>query len=234
MGLRRYGFHGLSYAYLLEAFRTAAGDTAANGRIIFAHLGSGASLMATQGGKAMDTTMAFTPASGVVMSSRSGDLDPGILGYLHTQTGMSIDQYNHMVNFESGLLGVSDLSADMRTLLEHEAANPQAAEAVDLFVYQIKKAIGGLATVLGGLDSLVFSGGIGQQSSVLRMRVAEGLDFLGIQLDPASNERHAELISVPGGRVGVHVIPTDEAQILSRQVVQMLDGPQASNLKRET
>jgi acetate kinase len=229
MGLRRYGFHGLSYTYLLEAFRTAAGAAAADGRVIFAHLGSGASLMATHGGKPVDTTMGFTPASGVVMSSRSGDLDPGILGYLHEQTGMSIEQYNHMINFESGLLGVSDLSADMRTLLEHEATNPQAAEAVNLFVYQIKKAIGALATTLGGLDSLIFSGGIGEQSSILRARIAEGLDFLGIELNPVNNQRHAELISAPAGRVGVHVISTDEARTISEQVMQTLNGHPAQH-----
>lgn len=224
IGLRRYGFHGLSYAYLLQAFRVAAGDAAANGRVILAHLGSGASLMATRGGKAIDTTMGFTPVSGVVMSSRAGDLDPGILGYLHEQTGMSIEQYNHMINFESGLLGVSELSADMRTLLDHETTNPQAAEAVNLFVYQVKKAIGALATTLGGMDSLIFSGGIGEQSSILRARIAEGLDFLGIELAPASNERHAELISAPGSQVGVHVLPTDEARTISQQVMQTLNG----------
>jgi len=223
MGLRRYGFHGLSYTYLLQAFGAAAGETAANGRIIFAHMGSGVSLAAVHGGKPVDTTMGFTPTSGVVMSSRSGDLDPGVLSYLHVQTGMTIEQYGHMVNFESGLLGVSGLSADMYTLLQRESADEHAAEAVELFVYQIKKAIGALATTLGGLDSLIFAGGIGEQSSVLRGRIADGLGFLGIQLDAASNERHDELISAKGSQVGVHVLPTDEAHIISEQVIQVVN-----------
>ena len=215
-GLRRYGFHGLSYEYLLSAFRAVAGESAAQGNIIFAHLGSGASMAAVRGGKPIDTTMGFTPASGIMMSSRSGDIDPGIARYLHEQADLSFDAYDHMVNFESGLLGVSDLSADMLTLLNNEESNTQAAEAVALFCYQAKKAIGALAASVGGLNSLVFSGGIGEQSAPIRARICAGLEFLGIELDEQRNSRHAECISSPGSRVGVHVLATDEAQTIAR------------------
>lgn len=222
-GVRRYGFHGLSYSYLLSAFQAMAGETAAHGRVIFAHLGSGASLAATRDGKPVDTTMGFTPASGVVMSTRSGDIDPGLAWFLNQQTGMSLEEYNHMVNFESGLLGVSELSGDMYTLLQNEATNEQAAEAVNLFCYQVRKSIGALAATIGGLDSLVFSGGIGEQAIGLRARICNELGFLGIDLDDASNAQHASLISVQGSRVGVHVIPTDEALVIAKQVVATLD-----------
>ena len=205
------------------AFRTIAGDDAVNGRVIYAHLGSGASLAATKDGKPIDTTMGFTPASGIMMSSRSGDLDPGVFSYLHRKVGMEVEEYEHMVNFESGLLGVSELSADMYTLLQMEETNPQAAEAVELFVYQVKQAIGALTTSLGGVDSVVFSGGIGERSSVLRSRIANGLEYLGIDLDEAKNEQHAECISADGSRVGVHVIPTDEAHVIATQVSSTLN-----------
>jgi acetate kinase len=217
-GLRRYGFHGLSYQYLQGAFRDLAGDGAVNGRVIYAHLGSGASLAATRGGQPIDTTMSMTPASGIVMSSRAGDLDPCIGWYLEQQEGISAKRYNQMVNHESGLLGVSGVSADMATLLLHERESEQVAEAIELFCYRARQAIGALSASLGGLDSLVFSGGIGEQSAAIRMRICEGLDFLGIQLDHAANEQHGSLISVPGTKVGVHVIPTDEARLIATQV----------------
>ncbi len=225
-GLRRYGFHGLSYTALLAAFRAVAGEDAANGRIIFAHLGSGASLAATHRGQPVDTTMSFTPASGVVMSSRSGDLDPGIAGYMYQQHGMTPAEFTHLVNYESGLLGVSELSADMYTLLQHESTNPNVAEAIDLFIYQTRKAIGALAATLGGLDSVIFSGGIGERSAVIRARVCDGLGFLGIELDSASNEQSTELISSAQSRVGVHVITTDEASIIAKQVFETIDTNQ--------
>ncbi|PIZ62318.1 acetate/propionate family kinase [Candidatus Saccharibacteria bacterium CG_4_10_14_0_2_um_filter_52_9] len=223
-GLRRYGFHGLSYNYLLAAFGEMAGETAANGRVIFAHLGSGASLAATFGGQPVDTTMGFTSASGIMMSSRTGDLDPGIIGFLNQQGGLSIEDYGHMVNFESGLVGVSETSADMYTLLQAETTDERAAEAVNLFVYQVKKSIGALAASLGGLDSLIFSGGIGEQSPLIRQRVVEGLGFLGIELDDTANQQQAELISAPHSTAGVHVIATDEAQVIARQAKEILYG----------
>lgn len=221
-GLRRYGFHGLSYAYLLSAFRAMADETEADGKIIFAHLGSGVSLAAVDNGKPIDTTMSFTPASGIIMSSRSGDLDPNIFGFLSQQTGMSLYEFNHMINFESGLLGVSELSADMYTLLQNEESNPKAAEAVELFVYQVVKSIGALTAALGGIDALVFSGGIGEQSSILRKRITEKLKFLGVKLNIEANDKHSEVISTHESQVGVYVIPTDEAKIITEQVIETL------------
>lgn len=227
-GLRRYGFHGLSYEYLLYRFDEIAGEDAARGKVIFAHLGSGASLAATFEGKPVDTTMGFTPASGIMMSTRSGDIDPGVARFLHHQAGMSFEDYNHMVNFESGLLGVSELSADMLTLLNNETRDPQAAEAVALFCYQARKAIGALSASMNGLTSLVFSGGIGEQSAPIRSRICQKLGFLGIVIDEAKNERHQECISSEDSRVGVHVIPTDEAHTIASQVVTVINKQGAS------
>lgn len=221
-GLRRYGFHGLSYTYLQSAFRDIAGDVAADGNVIYAHLGSGASLAATSHSKPVDTTMGFTPASGIMMSSRSGDIDPGIVWYLEQKHGLSGQDFNTMVNFKSGLLGVSGLSADMHSLLEQEATNEAAADAVNLFVRQVRKAIGALTATLGGLDSLVFSGGIGEQSSIIRSRICEDLGFLGITVSDEQNNAQARLISDTASRVGVHVIPTDEAQVITTQVLATL------------
>lgn len=217
MGLKRYGFHGLSYTYLLVELENKAGEDAAEGRVIMAHLGSGASLAATHMGKPIDTTMSFSPASGIMMSSRSGDLDPAIVNFLHSKTGMSVEDFNKMVNFESGLLGVSGVSADMYTLLQQEATNPSAKEAVNLFVYQVKKAIGALAAALGGVDYLVFSGGIGEQSAPIRSRVCDGLSFLGIELDQDANDREDGLISTADARVKAYVLPADEAQVIASQ-----------------
>lgn len=221
-GLRRYGFHGLSYTYLLGEFARVAGDQAAQGRVIFAHLGTGASLAALSGGKPIDTTMSFTPASGLMMSTRSGDLDPGIARYMQVVYGLGIEEYNNIINFESGLLGVSEVSADMRVLLQNEATNQGAADAVSLFVYQTKKAIGSLAVTLGGIDSIIFSGGMGENSAAIRARICEGLGFLGVELDDAKNQQHVECISSANSRVGVHVIKTYEAQVIINQVLDTL------------
>lgn len=221
-GMRRYGFHGLSYQYLQATFYNIAGQAAGDGRVIYAHLGSGSSLAATRGGRPVDTTMSVTPASGLIMSTRTGDLDPNLAWHLNQRDGLTIDEFHHMVNFESGLLGISGLSADMYTLLQSEAENPHAAEAVELFCYRVRQAIGGLATTIGGLDSLIFSGGIGEGSSVIRTRICDGLDFLGITLDEDMNQQSASLISASDSRVGIHVIPTDEAQVIAQQVVGQL------------
>lgn len=221
-GLRRYGFHGLSYSYLQQAFRDYAGEAAVNGRVIYAHLGSGASLAATDKGQPVDTTMSFTPASGLVMSSRAGDLDPGISWYLYRQYGISPEQFNQLVNTESGLLGVSGLSSDMKVLLDNESSNHQAAEAVDLFCYRVAGAIGSLTTAIGGLDSLIFSGGIGEQSAILRQRICNRLDFLSVSLDDSRNRDHQRLISADNSKVGVHVLPTDEAYSVTIQVIEKL------------
>lgn len=222
-GLRRYGFHGLSYAYILEELRRVEGEAAANGRVIIAHLGSGASLAALHHGKPIDTTMSLTPTSGVPMSTRSGDLDPGVALYLAKTEGYDTERFSHMVNFESGLLGVSETTADMKRLLEIEAEDPRAKDAVDVFCYQIKKSIGSFTAALGGLDTLVFTGAIGERAPKIRARICEDLEFLGISLDAARNQEGARLISVDGSRVGVHVIHTDEAMTIARETAQLIN-----------
>lgn len=223
MGVQRYGFHGLSYTSLLETFRERAGETAMNGKVILAHLGGGASLAATRYGKPVDTTMGFTPTSGVTMSTRSGDLDPSIFSFLHHQENMSIDEFGQMVNFESGLLGVSNITGDMHTLLDMEDTNQDAATAIELFVRDVKKSIGALTTTLGGINSLLFTGGIGEQSAVLRARICQDLGYLGIEIDQSANEQHAFLISADHSTVGVHVIPTDEALVIATQTNDALN-----------
>ena len=221
-GVRRYGFHGLSYTSLLATFRKQAGVVAANGRVILAHLGSGASLAAVRDGKPIDTTMGFTPTSGIVMSTRSGDLDPNIFSFLHQKNNLSVNEFNHMVSSESGLLGISQLTGDMRTLLELEKNNENAALAVELFVRDVKKSIGALATTMGGVSSLIFSGGIGEQSAVLRTRICEGLEYMGIELNEDTNAEHAFLISSSKSNAGVHVIPANEARVIAMQTHALL------------
>lgn len=220
-GLRKYGFHGISYTSLLSSFRDLAGETAMNGRVILAHLGSGASLAATYNGQPIDTTMSLTPASGVPMSVRSGDLDPNLFSYLHHQNGMSIESFDRMSNFESGLLGISDRTGNMRTLLGLEAEDKYAALAVEVFVHNVKKAIGSLSAVLGGLDSLIFSGGIGERSSILRGRICQDLGYMGISINENANNQHAFLISAADSRVGVHIIPSDEARVIAKQIYEL-------------
>jgi len=193
-GLIRFGFHGLSYEYILQELRTLA-PKETEGRVLIAHLGNGASMAAVQGGIGIDTTMGFTPAGGLMMGTRTGDLDPGVLLYLLAERGMTGTALNELVNQKAGLLGVSATSADMRDLLEKESADAHAAEAVALFCYQAKKYIGALAAVLGGLDSLVFTGGIGDHAAGVRVRICERLEFLGAQIDPRRNEVHAPVIS---------------------------------------
>jgi acetate kinase len=221
-GLQRYGFHGLSYAYLLEELARVAGPEAARGRVILAHLGNGASLAAVQRGTSIDTTMGFTPAAGLVMGTRTGDLDPGLVSFLAHTEQMTAPQFHQMVNHESGLLGVSELSSDMRDLLAREADDVRAAEAVALFCYQARKWVGAFAAALGGLDTLVFSAGIGERSAAIRARICEGLAFLGIALDERRNAAHAAVISTDTSRVSVRVIPTDEELMIARSVSRVL------------
>ena len=224
-GVQRYGFHGLSYAYLMEELRRIAPHEA-QGLVILAHLGNGASMAAVRGGKGIDTSMGFTPTAGLPMSTRSGDLDPGLLSYLSRTEGMTVEQFHTMVNRQSGLLGVSETSSDLRDLLASESHDPRAAEAVALFCYQAKKWMGSFAAALGGLDTLVFSGGIGENSAVIRARICEGLGFLGISLDEAPNLAGASVISKEESRVTVRVIPTDEEHEIARSVLQLLDEEQ--------
>jgi acetate kinase len=221
-GVRRYGFHGLSYEFLMGELAHLAGTEAARGRVILAHLGNGASLAAVRDGRPMDTSMGFTPVAGVPMSTRSGDLDPGLFWYLARTEGLDAKRFNEMVNFQSGLLGVSETSSDMRDLLDSEAHDVRAAEAVALFCYQIKKCIGAFAAALGGLDTLVFAGGIGENAPEVRARICKGLLFLGIEIDDDRNAANGNVISTPGGRVTVRVIRTDEELVIARSVYEIL------------
>jgi acetate kinase len=221
-GIQRYGFHGLSYTFLVQELAHLGDPAVSNGRVILAHLGNGASLAAVRDGKSIDTTMGFTPAAGLVMGTRSGDLDPGLVSYLTETEQITTQQFSHMIYNESGLLGVSEISPDMQHLLEAEAHDIRAAEAVALFVYQVRKWIGAFTVVLGGLDTLVFSGGIGENAPVIRARICEGLEFMGVKLDQKSNAANDGVISTEDSRVSVRVIPTDEEKIIARMVCDVL------------
>lgn len=221
-GVRRYGFHGLSYEFLIEELARLGDRAATKGRVILAHLGNGASLAAVRDGQSIDTSMGFTPAAGLVMSSRSGDLDPGLVSYLARTEHMSATKFQEMVTNESGLLGVSEISSDVRELLARESEDVRAAEAVALFCYQAKKWIGSFAAALGGLDTLVFAGGIGENSPLIRTRICEGLGFLGVELNEAPNAENASLISKVAGRVAVRIICTDEELMIARSVIRVI------------
>jgi acetate kinase len=221
-GVWRYGFHGLSYSFLMGELARLAGTEAAQGRVILAHLGNGASLAAVHHGKAVDTSMSFTPTAGVPMSTRSGDLDPGLVWYLARTEGLDAKRFNEMVNFKSGLLGVSETSSDMRDLLDRETQDVRAAEAVALFCYQVKKWIGAFAAALGGLDTLVFAGGIGEKAPVVRARICDGLEFLGIELEEKQNVANVDVISANASRVAVRVIHTDEEWMIANTVCGVL------------
>ena len=224
-GVRRYGFHGLSYAYLMEELARVGGPEEARGRVILAHLGAGASLAAVQGGHSIDTTMGFTPASGLVMGTRTGDLDPGLVRFLSRAEGMTADQFDSLVNHKSGLLGVSETSSDVRDLLERQNVDVRAAEAIELFCYQAKKWIGAFAAALGGIDTLVFAGGIGENAPEIRRRICAGLGFLGIAVDEGRNASSALLISTDQGPVKVRVIHTDEELMIARAVARLTALP---------
>lgn len=215
-GVRRYGFHGISYTYLMQELARVAGPDAAQGRVLLAHLGNGSSMAAVQGGRCIDTTMALTPAAGLVMGTRSGDLDPGLPAYLARAEGFTAAQFDALVNHESGLLGLSETSSDVRDLLAREASDGRAAEALAVFCYQARKWIGALSAALGGLDTLVFAGGIGEHAAPLRERMCEGLGYLGVELDAERNAAHAAVISSDASRATVRVIPTDEELMLAR------------------
>ncbi len=221
-GVQRYGFHGLSYSFLMQELERIAGTKVANGRVILAHLGNGASMAAVLRGRSMDTTMALTPAAGLMMSTRCGDVDPGLVSFLARSEQMTASQFDRMMNHESGLLGVSETSSDMRVLLARESEDVRAAEAVTLFCYQAKKWIGAYSAVLDGLDTLVFAGGIGENAPVVRSRICEGLGFLGIDLDKSRNAETAKVISTDASRVTVYVIRTDEELMIAGAVCRIL------------
>jgi acetate kinase len=222
-GIERLGFHGLSYEYLVGELRRIAEPAATRGRMVLAHLGNGASLCAVRDGKSIDTSMSFTPSSGILMSTRSGDLDPGLAYYLARTEQLTPRAFQTMTTHASGLLGISETSSDVHDLLKVEAADVRAAEALESFCYQAKKAIGAYAAALGGLDALVFAGGIGENAAPIRARICAGLEFLGLDLDAAANEtavgtpKAAVLISTPASRVRVRVVRTDEEIVIAEQ-----------------
>lgn len=223
-GLRRYGFHGLSYQYLLEELQHIGEPAASSGRVILAHLGSGASVCAMLNGRSIDTSMAFTPTAGLVMGSRSGDLDPGIIAFLSRTEQMSVDAFQSMVNHDSGLLGISETSSDMRELLARESSDERAADAVEMFCYQTRKWIAAMAAALGGVDVLVFAGGIGESAPPIRERICANLGFLGMGVDAARNARGEPIISPDDADVRVRVIRTDEELMIARSMRRVLNG----------
>jgi acetate kinase len=222
MGVQRYGFHGLSYTFLMEEIARLDGADTARGRIVLAHLGNGASMAAVRDGKCIEMTMGLTPASGLVMSTRSGDIDPGLAGFLHRVEGMSPQEFHEMIHERSGLLGISETSPDIRDLLARRADDVRAREAVEVFCYQARKWIGALAAVLGGIDMIVISGGIGEHSPQVRREICAGLEFLGIRIDASANEADAQVISEESAAVRVRVIQTDEEQVMARETFRLL------------
>lgn len=224
-GVLRYGFHGLSYEYIITKLRETAGDEAANGRVLIAHLGNGASMAAVRQGKSIDTTMGLTPAGGLMMGTRSGDLDPGIIVYLLEEKGRKPSTIDYLVNQRSGLIGVSGISSDMRDLLTYEAADPHAAQAVEMFCYQARKYVGAMATTLGGLDTFVFTAGVGANAPKIRQRICQGLEFMGIHIDPARNEANAPIISTDESPVTVRVMKTNEELTIVRHTYNLLRNP---------
>lgn len=220
-GLVRYGFHGLSYEYILQQLQQTAPESL-EGRIIIAHLGNGASMAAVHKGVSIDTTMGLTPAGGLVMSTRPGDMDPGVLLYLLKEQKMSTDELSELLTRQAGLKAISGKESDIEKLLEAAAEHPQAAAAVDYFCYHIRKFTGAMAAALGGLDTFIFTGGIGEHAPEIRQRVCEGLEFLGMHIDTTQNEQAAAVISAGGSAVTIRVIPTSEEQMIAQHTRQWL------------
>jgi acetate kinase len=221
-GIRRYGFHGLSCSWLMQRLEQLAGREVAAGRVIIAHLGNGASMTAVYKGRSVDTTMSFTPTAGLVMSRRTGDLDPSLAGYLARTENMSVERFQHMINAESGLLGISEISSDMRDLLAAQNSDPRAADAITSFCYNAKKHLASLAATMGGVDTVIFSGGIGERSPKIRARICEGLQFIGIELDLDANEQNAQIISQTKSSTIVYVLSTDEEMFMAQTVTGLL------------
>jgi acetate kinase len=221
-GVLRYGFHGLSYEFIMTKLREIGGEQVAGGRIVIAHLGNGASMAAVRGGKGVDTTMGLTPAGGLVMGTRSGDLDPGVLLYLLEEKGRSPATVNYLINQRSGLIGVSGASSDMRDLLAHEGADPNIAQAIELYCYQARKHLAALAAVLGGLDTLVFTAGVGANAPTIRQRICRGLEFMGVRIDEGRNQTNAPIVSPDDSAVTVRVMNTDEELMIARHTYTVL------------
>jgi acetate kinase len=222
-GLRRYGYHGLSYEYLMSELEREEGKSVSGGRVVLAHLGSGASLAAVRGGKPIDTTMAASALSGLMMGTRPGDLDPGVVLYMAQSEKLAPEKLVTLLNKECGLLGVSGISADVRDLLAKRSTDPRAAEAIDLFCWIARKHLAAMTASLGGIDTLVFSGGIGENSPEIRSGICQPLEFLGIVLDPALNQQGHGRISAPESRVRVRVIQTNEETMIARHVQRLVD-----------
>lgn len=220
-GIRRYGFHGISYEYIVSTLPRVAPECAA-GKVVVAHLGNGASMCAIDGGRSVASTMGFTAVDGLPMGTRTGVLDPGVVLYLFQHEGMDTKAVERLLYNQSGLLGVSGISSDMRTLLASEAKS--AKEAVDLFVYRIGRELGSLTAALGGLDGLIFTGGIGENAAAIRARVCNDAGWLGIELDEGANASGGTRISRSGSRVSAWVIPTDENLMIARHTRRLLDG----------
>lgn len=227
-GLRRFGYHGLSCTSMMRELARLDGPAAAGGKVVLAHLGGGSSVTAVQHGVSCDTSMGLTPSGGIPMGTRSGDIDPGLEWHCTRHEPMSQAAFHHMLSCESGLLGVSGRSADLRVLLEHQASDSRCAAAVALFVYQARKAIWAMAGAIDGLDTLVFGGGIGEHSAEVRLRICAGLGHLGVILDPERNSANGELISSAASRVRVRVMGTDEQAILAAEA-HLLLAPPADN-----
>ena len=220
-GVRRYGFHGLSCAYIMEALVGRVPEEKRLGRVIIAHLGSGASLTALRRGRSIDTTMGLTPLGGVVMATRSGELDPGIGPYLERAGLMPAHGFEHMAYAESGMKGVSETSGDVRALLAHEGTDSRAADALNLFCYSVRKAVGALAAALEGVDLIVFTGGIGENAAPIRQRICEDLEWLGLSFDHAANRGSDSCISAPASKVWALVVPTDEEAYMAQLAWKM-------------
>jgi acetate kinase len=220
-GLLRYGFHGLSYEFIMAELTRVAGAETANGKVIVAHLGNGASMAAVHLGRSVDTTMGFTPAGGLVMSSRAGDLDPGILVYLLRQEHLTADKMNDFVFQQCGLKGVSDLSSDLRDLIKVSETNPRAREAIELFHYSARKALGSLVAALDGVETIVFTAGIGENAPACRAAICAGLGHLGLQIDPARNAKNEPVISTATSAITVRVIKTNEELVIARHTARL-------------
>ena len=223
LGIQKYGFHGLSYSYIMDELKRTEGHSGSKGKIIIAHLGKGASMVAVKDGKSVDTSMGFTPASGLPMGTRTGDIDPGIALYLMKTEDLLPHEFNDLINHQSGMLGISETSSDMRDLLDLEKTDIRAAQAVELFCYQARKWIGSFAAVLGGLDRLIFTGGIGENSPEIRERICRDLQFLGVKIDNSKNKTNDGIISEITAKVAVHVMKTDEQIMIAKLVCKVLD-----------
>ncbi|MCI4318009.1 MAG: acetate/propionate family kinase, partial [Thermoplasmata archaeon] len=227
-GVRRFGFHGLSYESILNTLARGAAGGASHRRLIIAHLGNGASLCAVKDGKSVDTTMGFTPTGGLVMGTRSGDLDPQVVVWLLTHPKRNATEIRALLNQKSGLLGVSGLTSDMQALLARAASDPAAQEAIDLFCYQAQKHLCSLTTALGGLDMIVFTGGVGENSPLIRQRICDGLTHLGVRLDARRNLRGPGAISRRGSPVAVVIVPSDEEGVIARHTFRIWRASQAA------